>query len=213
MMKIALYGATGMIGSRILDEALRRGHTVTAIVRDPSRLQKTAPNLKVTAADILDPASVANVVAGADAVISAYAPPHDNPQQLLAAYHSLLEGLPQAGVKRVIVIGGAGSLEVAPGVQLVDTPEFPAAWKAPALAHRDVLNLFRSSAGALDWTYVSPAAFIQPGERTQKYRTANDTLITDENGDSRISTEDFAIAIVDEVEQSRHVKQRFTAAY
>jgi uncharacterized protein len=124
---------------------------------------------------------------------------------------SLIEGVGKAGVKRLIVVGGAGSLEVAPGVRLVDTPQFPAGWKGIALSHADSLPIYRKA--ALDWTYVSPAAFIEPGQRTGKYRTGGDQLLTDAKGESRISAEDFAVAVVDELEQKRHVRKRITVAY
>ena len=122
-----------------------------------------------------------------------------------------MDGLAQARVDRLVVVGGAGSLEVAPGVQLVDTPEFPAAWKGIALAHRDALAVYRGA--ALDWTYISPAALIGPGERTGQYRTGTDQLLTDKEGESRISVEDFAVAFVDEIENQRFARQRMTVAY
>lgn len=212
-MKIALYGATGKIGSRILREALGRGHEVTAIVRDSSRLTETDPALHVVVGDALDPESVASQVVGHDAILSAFGPDPNAPQQLEQVAHLLIEGTRRAGVNRLVVVGGAGSLEVAPGVQLVDTPDFPAGWKAAALAHREGLNILRKDAGDLEWTYFSPAALIQPGERTEKYRLGGDQLVTDEKGDSRISMEDFAKALVDELEHPAHIRQRFTIGY
>ncbi len=206
-MKIALYGATGMIGKRILDEALRRGHEVTAVVRAPSEFTEVNQNLFLEKGDIMDPASVASLAIGKDVVISAYGPGHGDPRMLLAAAHSLVAGHP----KRLIVVGGAGSLEVAPGVQLVDTPDFPAAWKQLALAHRDAFPIYRHA--GLDWTYVSPAAFIEPGERTGKFRTGTDQLIVDEAGNSKISAEDFAVAILNEAEHPHFSRQRFTVGY
>jgi len=212
-MNLALFGATGMIGQRILQEALQRGHTVTAVVRDPARLAEMHPNLHVVTGDILDPQSVASAVAGQDAVISAYGPGHGDAATLPAVAHSLIAGLTAAGVVRLIVVGGAGSLEVAPGVTLVETPEFPAAWKGLALAHGEMLKVFQAEGGALEWTYFSPAAFIQPGERTGTFRLGGDQLVTDANGESKISAEDYAIALIDELEKPAHVRQRFTAAY
>ncbi len=208
-MKIVLYGASGMIGSRILSELLSRSHDVTAVVRNPSAIDR--PGVAVRAGNVLDPQSIIDTARGADAVISAYAAPHDSVDKLVDAAHSLISGLKQAGVSRLLVVGGAGSLEVAPGVRLVDTPDFPPAWKAVALAAGDALNVYRQA--DLDWTYLSPAAIIEPGERTGKFRTASDTLVTDANGNSRISAEDFAIAIVDELEQPRHIRRRFTVGY
>ena len=213
-MKIALFGATGTIGQRILQEALRRGHDVTAIARDTARLDgQQSPRLRVVAGDILDMHSVAAVVAGHDAVVSAYGPREEAPQTVVDASRSLIGGLTSAGVKRLVAVGGAGSLEVAPGVLLIDSPQFPEAWKEIARAHADALNVYRTEAGGLDWTSVSPPALIEPGERTGKFRLGTDQLLTDAQGQSRISAEDFAIALLDEVEKPRHVRQRFTVAY
>jgi hypothetical protein len=211
-MKIALIGATGMIGQRILAEALRRGHEVTAIVRDPSRVAE-APGVHAVAADVTDPATVARVVAGADAVVNAQGPGHDAPESVITVTRALIAGLRQAGVKRLLVVGGAGSLEVAHGVQLIDTPEFPTAWKGVAQAHRDALEVYRAEAGDLDWSYLSPAALIQPGERTGKFRVGGDQLLTDAEGKSRIAAEDYAIAMLDELENPQHVRKRFTVGY
>ena len=208
-MKVVLYGASGMIGSRILNELLARGHQVTAVVRNPDKV--TASGAIVVKGDITDAASVAATATGQDAAISAYAPPSAQVSLLQDATRSLLAGLEKAGLRRLLMVGGAGSLEVAAGVQLVDTPEFPAAWKAIALAHRDVLLSLKTS--SLDWTYLSPAAFIQPGERTGSFRLGTTQLVVDEKGESRISAEDFAVAMVDELEKPRHLRQQFTAAY
>lgn len=208
-MNVVLFGASGMIGSRILAELTRRGHAVTAVTRNPDKI--AAPGVKTVKGDVTDRTSVAAAVKGADAVISAYAPPHEAVATLDAATSALIAGLTEAGVKRLLVVGGAGSLEVSPGVQLVDTPNFPAAWKGIALAHRDVLPILKAS--DLDWSCLSPAAFIQPGERTGKFRLGTTRLITDAKGESRISAEDYAIVLVDELEQPKHLRQQFTAAY
>ncbi|HEX4283555.1 MAG TPA: NAD(P)-dependent oxidoreductase [Terracidiphilus sp.] len=208
-MKVVLFGASGMIGSRILQELLQRGHSVVAVVRHPEKI--AAGKATVVKGDVMDQASVTSAAQGTDAAISAYSPPQDNPQLVVAAAHALLAGLTSAGVKRVLVVGGAGSLEVAPGVQLVDTPTFPAAWKAIALAHRDVLPVLKAS--DRDWSYFSPAAFIQPGERTGKFTVGGTKLVTDAKGESRISAEDYAIAAVDEIESSKHLRQQFTVGY
>jgi putative NADH-flavin reductase len=208
-MNVVLFGASGMIGSRILKELLHRGHTVTAVVRNPEKV--TAVGAYVVIGDVLDPAGVAAAAKGADAAISAYAPPHDDVSRLTEAVRSLLLGLHSAGVSRLIVVGGAGSLEVAPGVRLVNTPGFPDAFKAIALAHSDVLPILHES--SLDWTYFSPAAFIQPGERTGKFRLGRTQLVTDEKGESRISAEDYAVALVDEVENPKNIRRQFTIAY
>lgn len=210
-MKIAIIGATGTVGQRILQEALVRGHQVTAVVRDPSRITRQDENLRVIAGDILDSASIAQAVAGCDAVISAYGPPPGAENTVETAAQMLVGGVKAGGVSRLVVVGGAGSLEVAPGVQLVDTPEFPEAWKAVALAHRATINVYRAS--DLAWTYFSPAAMFQPGERTGKFRIGTTQLVVDEKGESRISTEDYAIAMVDEVENPQFIRRQFTVAY
>ena len=216
-MKVVLYGATGMIGSRILKELLSRGHAVTAVVRDPSKLQPQA-NLTIEKGDMLDPDSIAKVAWGAEVIVSSYGPPSgaqgpDSGQanQLSAAARALLAGARRAGAPRIIMVGGAGSLEISPGMQIVDSPTFPEAYKPVALAHRDAFYVLRES--DLNWTYFSPAMMIQPGERTGKFRLGKDSLISDDKGNSSISAEDYAIALVDEVEQARYTKQRFTIGY
>lgn len=213
-MKIALFGATGMIGRRILTEALGRAHDVVAVVRDPSRFADRAENLTTAVGDILDPASVASTTAGCDAVVSAFGPrPDQGPGAVARAARSLVEGLRQGGPRRVVFVGGAGSLEVAPGSWLMDIPGFPPAWRPIALDHAHALEVFRKEGDALEWTYFSPAAMIQPGERTGEYRLGADRLIADVQGDSRISAEDYAAALLDELEIPRHVRQRFTIGY
>jgi uncharacterized protein len=208
-MNVVLFGASGMIGSRVLRELLRRGHNVTAVVRNPDKIAE--PGAKVVKGDVTDQAGVGSLVRGSDAVISAYSPPHEAVETLGVATRSLLAGLSGAGVRRLLVVGGAGSLEVAPGLQLVDTPSFPQAWKGIALAHRDILPMLKAS--TLDWTCLSPAALIQPGERTGRFRLGGTRLVTDAKGESRISAEDFAIALVDELEKPAHVGQQFTLGY
>jgi uncharacterized protein len=217
-VKIALFGAGGVIGQRLVREALRRGYAVTAIVRDPARFPNPDGRLTVVRGDVLDPVSVAAAVRGADVIISAVGPGHGPSAQpasmLVDAARALIEGAKRAGVRRLVVVGGAGSLEIAPGVQQVDTPEFPAAWKGTALAHRDALAVYRSADAAdLDWTYLSPAGVIEPGARTGRYRTGTDQLLVDGSGKSFISAEDFAVAVLDEVEHPKHVRRRMTAAY
>lgn len=211
-LKIALFGATGTIGSRIAAEAARRGHQVTALARNPARVPADVANVKAAPADLLDAASVSAAVRGHDVVASAYAPPHGDPAVLSQATHALVDGVRAAGVKRLVVVGGAGSLEVAPGKQLVDTEGFPDAYKAVALAHRDAFDYYRGISD-LDWTFFAPAALIAPGERTGKFRTGTNALIADAEGNSRISAEDYAIAFVDELEQGRFVRQIATVAY
>jgi putative NADH-flavin reductase len=216
-MKVVLYGATGTIGTRILKELLSRGHAVTAVARDPSKLA-AQNNLTIEKGDMLDADSIAKIAKGADVVISSYGPP-SGPQgpdpakagQLSEATRALIAGVKRAGAPRIIMVGGAGSLEVSPGLQIVDSPTFPDAYKPVALAHRDAFHILRAS--DLNWTYFSPAMMIQPGERTGKFRLGKDALVSDDKGNSAISAEDYAIALVDEVEQGRHTRQRFTIGY
>jgi uncharacterized protein len=216
-MRVVLYGATGMIGSRILKELLSRGHTVTAVMRDPSKL-KAQNNLTIQKGDILDADGIAKLCWGADVVISSYAPP-SGPQgpdpskanQLVDAARALIAGARRAGSPRIIVVGGAGSLEISPGLQVVDAPTFPEVYKPVALAHRDAYYTLRKA--DINWTYFSPAVTIQPGERTGKFRLGKDAPVSDNKGNSSISAEDYAVALVDEVEQGRHTKQRFTIGY
>ncbi len=209
-MKIVLFGASGMIGQRILQEALTRGHQVTGIARNPANIKVTHKALKTAKGDATDKASVAALVPGHDVVISAIGPKQDEaPDMLIKAAHALIDGLKQAGVKRLIVVGGAGSLEISPGVLLLDS--LPEAWRPVARAARDALGIYRTA--DLDWTYISPAGFIEPGQRTGKYRTGKDRLLTDAKGESRISAEDYAVGLMDEVEKPRALRQRITFAY
>jgi uncharacterized protein len=209
-MSVVLYGATGKAGSRILNELLSRGHQVKAIVRDPAKLPQRS-GLKIEAGNLKHVNAITHAVRGADAVISAYAPPMDAVEELVAVTKRLADAVKAAEVPRLVVVGGAGSLEVAPGVQLLDTPSFPEAWRPIALSHRGALQVLKSS--DTNWTYFSPAAFFEPGERTGKFRLGKDNLIADEKGNSRISMEDYAVALVDELEKPEHICQRFSVGY
>jgi putative NADH-flavin reductase len=212
-MKIAAFGASGMIGQRVAQEALRRGHQVTGIVRDPASIAFSHPQLTVIQGNALNPESVTEVVAGHDAVVSAIKPSANQPQSALAeAAYALLAGVKRAGVKRLLVAGGAATLEVAPGVLLLDTLTVPDEWKSVVLGNRDTWEVYRKNSD-LDWTYFCPPLTIEPGERTGTFRLGTDQLITNEQGESRISAEDYAVALLDEIEQPRFIRQRFTAAY
>ncbi len=210
-MNIALFGATGTIGRRIAQEALSRGHRVTAISRKPEGFDLKHDLLQTAAGDARDTAAVAKLVAGHDAVVNAISPKGSSPDDLPAAARTLIEGLKQAGVRRLVVVGGAGGLEVAPGVRVVDTPALPAFVKPIALAHIAALEVYRQA--DLDWTFFAPPALIQPGQRTGKYRTGTDQLLVDAQGKSAISAEDYAVALLDELEKPQFVRRRFTAAY
>ena len=202
-MKIALIGATGNAGSRILAELSRRGHAVTAIARHPQKVP-ALPDVTAVKADADDVAGLAAVIKGHDAVISSVHFTASDPHKLIAAVR-------EARVPRYLVVGGAGSLEVAPGVRLIDTPQFPAIYKAEAAAGGVFLDLLRQQSD-LDWTYLSPSAVFAPGERTGKFRLGRDQLLTNDKG-SHISFEDYAIALADEIEKPAHSRQRFTVGY
>lgn len=213
-MKLALIGATGFIGSAILQEALNRGHQITAIVRHPEKLPQH-PNLIARKGDVRDEIQVPELVVGHDAVVSSYSPGRvveNIYEQHISSYRNIIKGVKEAGVKRLLVVGGAGSLEMSPGIQLVDTPEFPEQWKAGSLAGREVLYLLREET-ELEWTYLSPSITISPGERTEQFRLGTDQILRDDSGESHISVEDYAVAMVDELEEPKHVRQRFTVGY
>ena len=213
-MKIALFGATGNIGSRILDEALQRGHEVTAIVRDPSKLPLADPKLQAASGNITDANSYLSAVRGVDAVVVSVSPRgNTSGADLVALANDLLAGLPSAGVKRLVWVGGAGTLEVAPGVRAVDTDSFPAEYKAEALALGDVLGVLRASSADIDWTFISPPFVIAPGERTGQYRLGGDQPLFDVQGNSRISNEDYAVALLDCVEKNDAPRKRITVGY
>ena len=207
-MRIAVIGATGLVGTKVLSESLDRGHEVTAIVRNPERLP-THPKLRAAKGDATDPAVLASLVAGHDAVISAFNPGTDESG---TGAQSIIDAVERSGVKRLLVVGGAGSLEIAPGKRLVDQPDFPAQWREGALRTAAFLDQLREEA-ELDWVFVSPAAMLAPGERTGRYRVGMDQFMTDSNGESRISLEDYAVAMLDETERPQHHRKRFSVAY
>jgi putative NADH-flavin reductase len=213
-MNIALIGGTGFVGSAVLAELLQRGHSVTALARNPAKYA-AQKGVKVVQADVLDAAQVAHAVEGHDAVIDSYNPGWGEPrirELFVQGTKAILDGVKRSGVKRVLVVGGAGSLFVAPGVQGVDTPQFPAEWKEGALGAREALNLIREEK-ALDWTFLSPAAHLVPGPRTGAFRIGADDLLMNGSEPGSISVTDLAVAIVDEIETPRHVGKRFTVAY
>jgi uncharacterized protein len=218
IMKIALIGGTGFVGTAVLEELLRRGHTVTALARDVGKFAAKVParaGVSVVAADALNPAQVAQAAEGHDAVISAYNPGWAEPNLnalFLQGSQAITEGVKRSGVKRLLVVGGAGSLFVAPGVQLVDTPGFPAEWKQGALAARDALTLLRAET-SLEWTFLSPAVFLEPGERKGGFRIGGEEVLMHGDKPAGITVADLAVAIVDEIETPRHVRARFTVGY
>jgi putative NADH-flavin reductase len=217
-MKIAIIGATGFVGSHLVKEALQRGHQVTAIVRTAAKVKLNHPNLSVKQGDVLQQEELAGLLAGQEVVLSAYNAGWDNPhlyEDFLTGSQSIQSSAKEAGIRRLLVVGGAGSLEIAPGVQLVDTPDFPAQYKQGASAARDYLNLLRRETD-LEWTFLSPAILMHPGTsgvRTGKYRTSRDHPVFNEQSVSKISVEDLAVALLDEAEQNQFVRQRFTVGY
>ena len=203
-MKIALIGASGNVGSRILEEALRRGHNIVAIARDAGKIPART-GVTTVSADVKNADALASAIKGADVVVSS-----GRFTTFTAA--DLLPAVKAAGVKRLAVVGGAGSLEIAPGKALIDTPEFPAEYKPEASGGRDFLNALRAEA-ALDWTFLSPSALFTAGERTGQFRLGGDQLLVGADGKSWISYEDYAVALLDELEQAKHVRARFTVGY
>jgi len=213
-MRVAIIGASGNIGSFIRDEALARGHQVTAIVRHPEKITVQNPRLTVVKADILKD-KVDELVKGHDAVISAYSPGWDSPDiynEQIKGAKAIISGVKKSGIKRLLVVGGAGSLEVAPGVQLIDTADFPEDIKGGVLATRETLYMLKKEK-KLDWAFLSPPSTIAPGERTGRYRLGKDQLLKDKDGESKISTQDYAVAMLDELEHPQHTRERFTVAY
>jgi putative NADH-flavin reductase len=214
-MKIALIGATGYVGSQLLNEALDRQHEVTAIVRRTERLP-VRPGLTAEQGDIMDTDTLAGLLAGHDAVIAAYNPdrtmPGDVYERMVAGARSIIEATKKSGVKRLLAVGGAGSLEVAPGEQAIDQPSFPEEWKPGAGGTRQFLYLLKEEPD-LDWTFLSPAAMLEPGERTGTFRLGGDQMLVDAQGQCRISTQDYAVAMIDELEDPKHTRQRFCVAY
>ncbi|WP_043632498.1 NAD(P)-dependent oxidoreductase [Nonomuraea candida] len=266
-MRITVFGARGAVGSRVVTEALSRGHEVTAAVRDPSRLQPPSPahrpaapqapaaargpaglqhpssghnptgprlpvggrdpsglrgpaaglldgaGVRVRVGDAADPGDVARLSAGQDLVISATRPAPGHEDDLVTTARALLAGVAESGV-RLLLVGGAAGLTVpgTGGLTVVETPDFPPSWRPIALACNAQLDVCRAERAA-DWTYVSPPALIEPGERTGRYRIGADELLVDAAGRSAISMEDFAVALLDEAERPRHRRVRFTVAY
>lgn len=216
-MKVALVGASGFVGAHLLEELLNRGYEVTGIVRDASKVKTNHEHLQVKEIDVLDTVSLSAALNGVDAVISAYNSGWTNPNlydDFIAGSEAIQKAVKDAGVRRLIVIGGAGSLEIN-GSQIVDGPEFPADYKAGATAARDYLNIIKKE-NDLEWTFFSPAIEMHAGidtGRTGTYRLGTDSPVFNEEGRSVLSVQDLAVVIVDELENNKHPKQRFTAGY
>lgn len=219
MKDIILIGASGFVGSAILEEALNRGHKVTALVRNPEKIQVKNENLTVLAVDATDVEALSKVAAGKDAVISSYNPGWGNPrlyEEILENYPKIIEGVKKAGVQRLLVVGGAGVLYVQPGMRLMDSGTLPAELMPAVNGEGELFLNVLSKENDIDWVYFAPPANLGnmgKGIRTGKYRLGTDTLLVDEKGDSFISVEDYAVAMIDELEQEAHHKALFTAAY
>lgn len=204
-MKIAVIGATGNVGQRIVDEALSRDHSVTAISRDPSKIA-ARDGVTAAAGDVNNPETLAEVLKGHDAVISSV-------MFVLGDPHKLIAAVRKSDVKRYLVVGGAGSLLAAPDLNVVDTPDFPKEYHEEASKGRDFLNVLKSEVDDLDWTMLSPSALFVPGERTGTFRLGKDDLLVGADGKSWITYEDYAIAFLDELENPMNIQARFTVGY
>ena len=216
MKNVVLIGASGFVGTAILNELLNRGHKVTAIVRDAKKMTVSNPNLTIVEADVTDTDALKEAGKGKDAVISAYNPGWKNPhiyEDTLKNYPLIVESAKQASVKRLLIVGGAGTLFYAPGKMVMDADDVPAQLLPGIKSFGEFyLNTLRKEKD-IDWIFLSPAANMTPGQRTARFRIGKDDLVVDANGDSNISVEDFAVAMVDELEQEKHHKERFTIGY
>jgi putative NADH-flavin reductase len=211
-MKILLIGGSGNIGQRIVKEALQKGFKVNSVQRNPGKLSITDPNLTITKGDLLNEAALEGLLKDADVVVSAISP-HDL-GEFKQAYKNLINAQEKAPDKRIIIVGGAGSTEVSPGLRLMDSPmmsHIPAEWHPAIRAHAEVLGFFKAS--NTNWTYFSPANMIEAGERTGKYRLGGTNMVFDAAGNSHISYEDYAVALVDEIANPKHLRQQMSIAY
>jgi putative NADH-flavin reductase len=209
-MNVVVYGATGNSGSEIVKELLARGHKVTGVARNIEKL-KGQPNVTAKTDDLSNVSAVAEVIKGADVVVSAYQPPDDNTDKLIDVTKLQIEAVKKAGVPRLLVVGGAGQLEVAPGVTLIKSGHLPEAYMPIAVSHEKAAAVLKAS--DINWTYLAPAAYFVPGERTGKFRLGTKELVTDAKGESKISFADYAIALVDEIEKPKHERALFSVGY
>ncbi|KRW62884.1 NAD(P)-dependent oxidoreductase [Pseudomonas sp. TTU2014-080ASC] len=213
-MKIALIGATGFVGAAVLQEALNRGHQVTGLVRNTEKLPEH-PALTAQASDVFDTAKLAQQLNGHDAVVHAFNPGwgrEDIREKFIDGTRSIIDATKQAQLQRLLIVGGAGSLYVAPGIQLLDTPDFPAQYREGAEGARQALNIIQAET-SLAWSFISPPALLTPGERTGKFRLGENELLMNGDQPASITVADLAVAIVDELERPHHLRRRFTAGY
>ena len=216
MKNVTLIGASGFVGTAILNELLARGHRVTAVVRNPGKIGIKSPSLTVVQADVTDTSALVAACKGRDAVISAYNPGWTNPniyEETLRNYPLILEAVRQSGVRRLLCVGGAGTLFCAPGLRVVDSGVIPDAIMGGVRSLGEFYLNTLINEKEIDWIFFSPAGTLEPGKRTGKFRLGKDDLIVDENGNSHISVEDYAVAMVDELENPKHHYERFTIGY
>lgn len=216
MKNVVLIGASGFVGTAILEELLNRGYCVTAVVRNPEKMTIRNANLSVVKADVSDVNTLAAVCKGKDAVVSAYNPGWANPdiyEETLKNYPLILEAVRKSGVKRLLCVGGAGTLFCAPGIRVVDSGAIPAEIMGGAKSLGEFYLNTLCNEKEIDWVFFSPAGSLEPGKRTGKFRLGKDDLIVDETGKSHISVGDYALAMVDELEQANHHRERFTIGY
>jgi putative NADH-flavin reductase len=209
-MNVTVYGATGNAGSEIVKELLRRGHKVTGVARNVDSL-KSQPGVTAKTDDLSNVDAIANIIKGADVVVSAYQPPPDNTDALVDVTKREIEAVKKAGGPRLLVVGGAGQLEIAPGVTLIKSGYLPAEYMPIAVSHERAAEVLKGS--DINWTYIAPGAYFVPGERTGKYRTGTNNLVADEKNESKISFADYAIALVDEIEKPKHERALFSVGY
>ncbi len=214
--KVVLTGASGFVGSDILNEVLNRGFEVTAVVRHPAKIKIQNENLKVVKVDVSSLNEVAEVCKGADAVISAFNPGWSNPNiydETIKVYLTIVNGIKKAGINRSLMVGGAGSLFIAPGLRLMDSGEVPENILPGVKALGEFYLNFLKKEKKVDWVFFSPAADMCPGVRTGRYRLSKDDMIIDIVGNSHISVEDYAAAMIDELEHPKHHQERFIIVY
>lgn len=216
MKSVVLIGASGFVGTAILNELLSRGHKVTAVVRNPKKINVTNSNLEIVKTDVSDTNVMVEICKGKDAIISAYNPGWANPdiyEETLRNYPLILEAAKRSGAKRLLCVGGAGTLFCAPGLRVVDSGAIPDAIMGGVKSLGEFYLNTLMNEKAIDWIFFSPAGTLEPGKRTGKFRLGKDDLIVDENGISHISVEDYAVAMVDELENPKHHYERFTIGY
>lgn len=216
MKNVVLIGASGFVGNAILNELLSRGHKVTAVVRNSEKINVSNSNLEIVKADVADTNAMVGICKGKEAIISAYNPGWTNPdiyEETLRKYPLILEAAKRSGAKRLLCVGGAGTLFCAPGLRVVDSGAIPDAIMGGVKSLGEFYLNTLMNEKDIDWIFFSPAGTLEPGKRTGKFRLGKDDLIIDENGISHISVEDYAVAMVDELENPKHHCERFTIGY